>query len=50
LLTVFSHPVSRLLGIDNSHVNTMLISGLSGICMAVHRESMAVLKLAGRLS
>ncbi|MCY4211949.1 MAG: oligosaccharide flippase family protein [Gammaproteobacteria bacterium] len=50
LLTVFSHPVSRVLGIDNSHVNTMLIYGLSGICMAVHRESMAVLRLAGRLS
>ena len=49
LLVIFSYPVSNILGIDKSHVNAMLIYGISGICMATHRESMAVLRLANRL-
>ena len=49
LLVIFSYPVSQLLGIDDIHVNAMLIYGISGICMATHRESMAVLRLANRL-
>ena len=49
LLFIFSYPVSHILGIDNIHVDAMLIYGISGICMATHRESMAVLRLADRL-
>ena len=49
LLVIFSYPVSHILGIDNIHVQAMLIYGASGICMATHRESMAVLRLADRL-
>ena len=49
LLIIFSYPVSHILGIDSGHVNAMLIYGISGICMATQRESMAVLRLADRL-
>ena len=49
LLVIFSYPVSNVLGIDNSNVNAMLLYGMSGICRATHRESMAVLRLANRL-
>ena len=49
LLVIFSYPVSNILGIDNSNINAMLLYGMSGICRATHRESMAVLRLANRL-
>ncbi len=49
LLVIFSYPISHILGINNIHVQAMLIYGASGICMATHRESMAVLRLANRL-
>ena len=49
LLVIFSHPASHLLGIDKIHIHAMLIYGISGICMATHRESMAVIRLADRL-
>lgn len=49
LLVILSYPVSNILGIDNSNINAMLLYAMCGICMATHRESMAVIRLANRL-
>ena len=49
LLITFSFPVSRMIGIEQGHINAMLLYGLTGICMATHRECLAVLRLADRL-
>ena len=49
LLLVFSYPISNLLGIKEDYVSIMLIYGFTGICMAAHKESLSVLRLADRL-
>ncbi len=49
LLLAFSYPIGSMLGIEESYVTLMLIYGFTGICMATHKESLAVLRLADRL-
>lgn len=49
LLMAFALPISNLLGIEETYVTAMLMYAVTGIFMATHRESLAVLRLAERL-
>lgn len=49
LLMAFALPISNLVGIEETYVTALLMYAVTGIFMAAHRESLAVLRLAGKL-
>ena len=50
LLVVFALTARGFLGVDSAHATTLIFFGAAGLLLAVHGESLAVLRLADRVS
>ena len=50
LLVVFALIARGFLGVDSAHAATLIVFGTAGLLLAVHGESLAVLRLANRVS
>lgn len=50
LLVAFALTARGFLGVDSAHATTLIVFGTAGLLLAVHGESLAVLRLADRVS